>query len=548
MRLSSSVTTMGFAVVAALNPSINARADDIAASPRIEQVTVYAQGAMVTRTGSTNFPAGSHRLVIGGLPAGIDSKLLRVTVGSSAVRLGSVDVTTINEGQFVAARERELRAQIEAKGDQRAVIQDDIDTAQTQLKLLDSLATNPTGGANGSSAVNGANLGAVLGSISASAAAARSKVRDGKLKQRAIDREIETLKAELAKVATNKKQSTEVAVNVDVSAAATAPVTVSYRVNNASWSWVYQARLDTNNKKLTLERQGQVQQGSGEDWQNVQLTLTTAQPEDDVSTPEVTSQFVDLQVPRPVAPPPMVRSAMKSAATVGDALEETIVTGARVTVSSTQYLVEYQVPSRVILKSDNQQRLYPISDESFDTQIVARVMPEQSRRAHLEATFKYERDTPIEAGELQLYRDGAFVGAAHTDAFLPGAEVRMPFGVDERIKVAVRDEAAKSDQSAVFGKQISKESKQRFEITSYHASVIPVEVIDRVPVSRNADVKVEVLKGATEPTVKDLDGKAGVYLWKLNAEPQKMVAIRHYYSVKYPKDRVLEASEEQEEN
>ena len=62
--------------------------------------------------------------------------------------------------------------------------------------------------------------------------------------------------------------------------------------------------------------------------------------------------------------------------------------------------------------------------------------------------------------------------------------------------------------------------------------------------SKNEDVKVEVLKGATEPTTKDLDGKAGVYLWKFNAEPNKTVSIRHYYVVKYPKDRVLESTEE----
>jgi uncharacterized protein (TIGR02231 family) len=519
-------------------------AADIPADLRIDEVTVYAQGAMVTRKGAANFPAGSHRLVIKGLPAGIDSKLLRVTVGSTAVRLGSVEVTTVNESRFVTEKERELRAQIEAKGDQRAAIQDEMDTAQTQLKLLESLAANPTGGANGSSAVNGANLGAVLTSISANATTARNKVRDAKLKERTIDREIETLKAELAKVSTNRKQTTEVAVNVDVSAAANAPISLAYRVGDASWQWVYQARLDTTTKKLSLERQGQVQQGSGEDWKSVQLTLTTAQPEGDISTPVAYAQFLDLYVPQPVAPAPMVRGVMKSAAQDNIQLPETIVTAQKVAFVSTDYLVEYQVPSRVTLNADLQWRLFPISDENFDTQLVARVVPSQNRRAYLEATFKYERDTPIEAGQLQLYRDGAFVGEALTQAFLPGAEVRMPFGADERIKVVVRDEAAKSDQSSVFGKQISKETKQRFEITSYHASAIPVEVLDRVPVSKNDDIKVEVLKGATEPTTKDVEGKSGVYLWKLNAEPQKTAVIRHYYAVKYPKDRLLQSSEE----
>ena len=526
-------------------------AADIPAELRIDQVTVYVQGAMVARTGSVTMSAGSHRLIVRDLPAGLDSRLLRVEVGSNAVRLGSIDVTTVNEGQFVTSKERELRGQLESKTDQRAVIQDEIDTAQTQLKLLDSLAANPAGTGNSNSAVSSANLVTVLGTIGSSATTARNKVHDARLRQRKLDTEIETLKAELAKVATQRRQTTEVTAAMDVSAAVTVPVTLTYRINDAAWGWVYQARLDTSRKKLTLERQGQVQQGSGEDWNNVKLTLTTAQPEDDVSTPIVAAEFLDLQMPQP--PQPMVRRSMEMPQ-VGVAManvpmldELAVVENKQVaSVSATQYLVEYQVPARVSLNADRQMRMYPISDESFDTNIIARVMPSESRRAHLEATFKYERDTPIEAGQLQLYRDGAFVGEAPTQAFLPGAEVRMPFGVDERIKVAVRDETSKSSETGVLSKLVTRETRQRFEITSYHPAVIPVEVIDRIPVSRNADVKVEILKGATEPTTRDLNGKAGVMLWKFDAQPQQTTTLRHYYSVRYPRDRVLETSYESE--
>ena len=127
--------------------------------------------------------------------------------------------------------------------------------------------------------------------------------------------------------------------------------------------------------------------------------------------------------------------------------------------------------------------------------------------------------------------------------FLSGAEVRMPFGADERIRVSVRDEEARSAERGVFSKQRIKETRQRFEITSFHATAIPVEVIDRVPVSKHADIHVEILKGATEPTTKDFDGKAGVFLWKFDAPPQKLTSIRHLYAVRYPQDRQIEESD-----
>jgi len=51
---------------------------------------------------------------------------------------------------------------------------------------------------------------------------------------------------------------------------------------------------------------------------------------------------------------------------------------------------------------------------------------------------------------------------------------------------------------------------------------------------------VEVLKGATDATVREVDGKPGVLLWRLEAQPQKTVSVRHYYSVQYPAGRQLE--------
>ena len=119
----------------------------------------------------------------------------------------------------------------------------------------------------------------------------------------------------------------------------------------------------------------------------------------------------------------------------------------------------------------------------------------------------------------------------------------MPFGADERIRVAVRDEAAQSAQRGFLSKQNVKETRERFEVTSFHPTPVAVEVIDRIPVSKHADVHVEILKGATEPSVRDLDGKAGVMLWKFDAQPQKMTTIRHYFSVQAPKDRRLTEGE-----
>jgi uncharacterized protein (TIGR02231 family) len=521
---------------------VSAVAADLPADAHIDHVTVYRQGAVVTRVAQVAVPAGSHRLIFRGLPADVEPKILQVTVGNAGVQLGDIELIRINEVNFVSEPERELRRRIEAVGDQEAVLKDEVASAENQLKLLDSLASNP-GGSPTRAVVDATNLGAILGAMATGESSARKRVRDANLQLRTLARQQEQLQADLEKVATKSRQTTEVRASIVASASLTADVEVSYAVVDAGWAWIYQARLDTTRKRLVLDRQGSVTQGSGEDWKNVELTLTTAVPAEDLSTPVLGSLFVDLRPPgRPIATRNFTAAAATAPGRTDGSLEEVTVTGARrnAQAESTDYVADYHVPSRVSVLADRQGRLFPIGENAFDVDLVARVVPSVSHEAHLEAVFRYSESLPIEAGQLELYRDGAYVGEADTPAFLPGADVRMPFGVDERLHVIIRDEATQSGEKGLLSRQTVKETRQRIDITNYHPTAIAVEVLDRVPVSKNEDVHVEILKGATEPSVKDLDGNAGVWLWRFAPPPQQTVTVHQAYAIQFPAGRELQ--------
>ena len=63
-------------------------------------------------------------------------------------------------------------------------------------------------------------------------------------------------------------------------------------------------------------------------------------------------------------------------------------------------------------------------------------------------------------------------------------------------------------------RQLLSKHRRRYEITSYHGTTLPIEIVESVPVPQESAINVEVLEGATAPTVRNLDGKEGVYLWK----------------------------------
>ena len=522
-----------------------AHAADIEAKLVIDQVTVYPETANITRAGKVTVPAGDHRLIIRGLPDPIDASNLRISAGSTAVRLGGVEIQKIVDKDYVSDAERTLRKKLVTLQDQRVALQDDVPIAESQLKLIDSLTSLPTD-RNGKSVLEGVSLQGTLAAIGTSSDAARAKIRAAHIAIRNVDDEITAAKAELAKISTARKATTEVRATIEASAEVTVPVSLEYRVVDAGWDWLYEARLDTQEKTMVLFRQAAIRQGSGEDWANAEVSVTTAKPRQNAGTPPVKSVFLRLQ--DYVSP----RSELEEVVVTGsrrggrrsfredDVEEAPLITSEEF---ATEFVQDFRIPSRVSISSDRQVRVYPVSEESFKTELVARAVMSVDPTARLEATFNYARETPIEAGRLQLYRDGAYVGAASLPLLLPGSDVRVPFGVDERIRIVVRDEKAESGRRGVLGRQVLSEHRRRYEITSYHAAAFPIEVIDRIPVPKESGIKVEVLEGATPPAAKDLDGKAGVYLWRLAGTPKKTETIRHLYSVRYPSDKTLALSD-----
>ncbi len=135
------------------------------------------------------------------------------------------------------------------------------------------------------------------------------------------------------------------------------------------------------------------------------------------------------------------------------------------------------------------------------------------------------------------------IGVAALPLLLPGSDVRVPFGVDERIRINVRDERAQSGRRGILNKQSAQRTSPalRDHELSRHGAA------HRGHRSRAGSAGVRHqnrgARGATAPTVRNLDGKEGVYLWKLPGTPKKTESIHHYYSVRYPSDRALSPAE-----
>src|SRR5258708_23454512 len=121
--------------------------------------------------------------------------------------------------------------------------------------------------------------------------------------QRNIDRELARLDAQGS---ANRPRRMEVRIDMKSDAATGAMLRVSYSVRGARWSPIYDARLDTGGRdrrpSLDLVRRAEIVQATGEDWNDVQLAVSTARTAKGGSAPELRPLIVRYPAPpRPLA-------------------------------------------------------------------------------------------------------------------------------------------------------------------------------------------------------------------------------------------------------
>ena len=134
-------TSLVLVTMAAASPSWAA---DVDATSAIDTVTVYPDGATVTRVITVDLPSGDSTLVAKDFPLGLDTSSIRVEgEGGAKLTIGTIDART---PRAAPVNLPELDKRIEALNDQRADLQGAIDSANARRKFAAHFAeASPVG-------------------------------------------------------------------------------------------------------------------------------------------------------------------------------------------------------------------------------------------------------------------------------------------------------------------------------------------------------------------------------------------------------------------
>jgi uncharacterized protein (TIGR02231 family) len=174
-----------------------------------------------------------------------------------------------------------------------------------------------------------------------------------------------------------------------------------------------------------------------------------------------------------------------------------------------------------------------IDTAELDPALMVRTVPKREPKAYLYAKVTIARGAPILPGQVALFRDGTFVGNGKLPQLSPGEDYELGFGADDHVRV--RHAVAEEKRSETGIISTSKTDVRNFRITlkNLHERAIAVAVIDQIPVSQNADIKIDLI-GKTAPSKRDLDDKRGILAWDMKLEPDEERLVDFGYRVTWP--------------
>jgi uncharacterized protein (TIGR02231 family) len=493
----------------------------------IRSVTLYPGSATVERV--VQVAPGAAQVEITGLLANFDKDTIRLQA-DPGIQVGQVVTRDVARADSPSPREADLEAKVQALQDQVAALDADIKSARIAQGYLERL-----GGGDKAAPVDAKNLAGTLDAIRKGALDALERVRNDDVKKRALAKQLDAAKRDLARAQAGARDSRT--ITVQLAARQGGKLVLTYQVGRAGWKPTYRAALDSAASTIDLERLATISQKTGEDWSNVKLRLSTGQPDLAVYAPDPSPWLLNYQPPVDVgADKSVLFRAMRAPAPVALPPPPSPPDDYVAPVLETQgtFTTEFEVPARVTLASDGREVTVGLSRQTLQAEQRVLIAPRSGNEAAVVTARASRPDGVWLPGQVQLQRDGAYVGAQQWDA-QAGDRFLFAFGRDPLVRVTVEHLDRKSGQTGFFNGANRKHIADTYVVTSTHRQSVAVLLLEPTPVSESDKVTVKTALHP-EPDVRDWEHRRGLVGWSRTLKPNETARFDVDYVIDYPKE------------
>ncbi len=517
-------------------------------SAKLEQATVYLRGAALTHTATANLKSGSQEIIIDNLSPDIELNSLKVSANGVLVSASEFS------NDFITPREESAR--IKKLTDSLEYYTDKLNDADNELSRHKQMLKLLTDGTQSNMQlkehqVSIADINANMELYQTKAAELQKSIDKDKKKVEKLRETVNRLTQQIAEDNANSQTRTGILrLSISVPESITTKFTITYFTDKAQWVPCYDLNIPSMDKPIALKAKARVYQLTGLDWDNVRLTLSNATPNRYSQAPVFTPWYLNFQrnYRQYTNGVSLAKNSIEydaaSVQNVHSSLEGVSVQNAPilmdqfVEVEEQDIQVSYNIAVPYDIPGNGKPQLIDLKSYDIKADFKYYSIPKLSDETYLVATLSDYEQYNLLPGEATVTFDNTFVGKSFIRPNNTEEHITLTLTTEPRMTVK-REKRRDYCETKHVGN--STTVTQSFEITvknNLNRSA-KLTLKEQYPISNNKDIEVKDVSVSPNATYDKTD--IGVITWDTELKAGETKTFIITYSVKYPKDKVLNA-------
>ncbi len=508
-----------------------AKAQQTPVTSQIENATVYLSGAQLTRSAGAQLSAGNNILVFEGLSSLLNEQSVQmktnlpVTVLSIRKNIGN-DLASDSKLDSLQQLQQGLQTDLEMKQAEQSVIERELNILLNNQQLRGENQKITAGEIKEAMDY----FRQKLTEIETSKIEIRNAISEINNKLNEVNRQISLIRQQA------RQRSGQIIAEIQSPRTQRVAFELTYFIANAGWYPSYDVRVEDIDQPLELTYKANVYQNTGIDWEDVSLTVSSAEPMTSTSIPSIQPWYLDfweaVRQRQGQAKAQRADEALHDLAAPMTSEREISVdqaTGPQVSVNQRQTSFSFTIDTPYTITGNGKRKAVGLQQHSLPATYRYVATPKVRETAFLTAMLTDWGELNLLNGQANLYFENTYVGESAIQIESPEDTLRFSLGKDEGI-IIERNRLRQFSEKNFFGNRTRETEAWELTVRNTKGQPIELTLVDQIPVSTNEDIKVNLQERSGGALVR----ATGKLSWKLTVDPNSTQSRTLRYMVEYP--------------
>jgi uncharacterized protein (TIGR02231 family) len=527
----------------------------IEVNSEINSLTLFLTGGEASREATVNLKKGRNKLVYKGISAVVDQKSIQFNA-NSPYELVSVNTEMDFLTPFSESRKVKILKDSLTLLEKKLKLLQDEKSAYTSEKELLEYNKNIKGGQSNLSVEE---LKSMADFYRKRMMEVNKKITNYNNDINTINKKIPNYKYQIQEMRSQSSaHNNQIIVIIDVMEATNTVTNIKYIVSNCGWQANYDLLASELTNSITLKYKAKVYNNTGNDWKNINVTLSSANPDKTASAPSLTPWIISNSsnfkkgskskssylVPQNRAYKQYYQNS--SAPQMNQQLDvlnfddgnfqmsqqQKKASVSFRTIQVPQISAEFEIEKKYTIPSDSKPYLVEIAKHKLNATFSHKAVPKLDNDAFLLASIVGWEKLNLIPGPANVYFSDTYVGQSYLETQSVEDTLNLSFGRDNKITIE-RNNSEEMSEKTILGN--NKKDTYSYEITLKNNQSVAsnINVYDQIPISQNSDITITV----NETSMANYDETTGELFWNINLQPNEIKKVKLSFTIKYPKDR-----------